>query len=184
MVYKWLAEKIQQSRCWKNLSELSRLSLEKRNVIGEVLLEYGKVVEIPLESEFCYFLGLPSILLPKIVTPEYWLRWKDIQFVKLFQKAISLPQKKNVAMLQDYIRRFNLPYLVWMEELGAMFTQKYKLKRKEDLSDKMVLVIKKEIEKEEKAKISGNGHGKEELSEPQECLMKFKREGDSWVVEK
>lgn len=171
-------------RCWNNLSEISRLPAEKKNAIGETLLEYGRNSDFPLESEFCHYLGIPSILLPKIVTPECWLKWKDIQFVKLFKKAISLPQKKNVAMLQDYIRRFNLPYLVWMEELGAIFTQKYKIKAKENLEDKMVLVIKKEIEKEKKTKVDGNGNGKEKLNEPQECLLRFTKEGDNWVIER
>lgn len=171
-------------RCWNSLNEIPRLPVEKKKAIGETLLEYGQESDFPLESEFCYYLGIPSILLPKIVTPETWLRWKDIQFVKLFKKAISLPQKKNVAMLQDYIKRFNLPYLVWMEELGTIFTQKYKIKAKEDYSDKMVLVIKKEIEKEKKTKVDGNGNGKEEMSKPQECLLRFTKEGDNWIIER
>ena len=179
-----LVERIQEARSWERITEITRLSAEKKKIIGELLLEYGATAELPLESEFCYYLGLPSVLLPKVVTPETWLKWKDIQFTKLFGKALSLPQKKNVAMLQDYIKRFNLPYLAWMEELGTLFVQKYKLKGKQKLDDKMVLIVKKDGGKEKKQKIDGNGNENEELSEPQQCLMRFKKEGDNWVVKK
>ena len=179
-----LVERIQEAHYWGKITEITRLSAEKKKIIGELLLEYGATAELPLESEFCYYLGLPSVLLPKVVTPETWLKWKDIQFTKLFGKALSLPQKKNVAMLQDYIKRFNLPYLAWMEELGTMFVQRYKLKGKQNLDDKMVLIVKKDGGKEKKPKIDENGNGNGEISGPQQCLMRFKKEGDNWVVEK